>query len=127
MLNFKPFTDMNFGKITLIGLCLLASQSCKNILEEEVVTGITANYYNTPAGIEDGVRAAYEPLRSWYGRERGFNLTTFGTDEFTKGADGDFKPLNDYIPALNTSPSDAAFRETVELLLPGHQHGQHGN
>jgi hypothetical protein len=103
---------MNFGKITLIGLCLLASQSCKNILEEEVVTGITANYYNTPAGIEDGVRAAYEPLRSWYGRERGFNLTTFGTDEFTKGADGDFKPLNDYIPALNTSPSDAHFRET---------------
>jgi len=103
---------MNFRKITIICLCLLASQSCKNILEEEVVSGITASYYNTAAGIEDGVKASYEPLRTWYGTQRGFTLTVFGTDEFTKGADGDFKPVNDYIPAMNTAPANNFFRDT---------------
>lgn len=82
--------------------CLaLVSQSCQDVLKEEIVSGITPKYYESPAGFEDAVKASYEPLRSWYGSQRGFTLTVFGTDTYTKGADGDFKPINDYTPQLN--------------------------
>jgi hypothetical protein len=99
-------------KILSICLLVLISQSCKNILDEKVVSGITASYYQTPAGLEDGVKASYEPLRSWYGTQRGYTLTVFGTDTYTKGADGDFKPVNDYIAAMNTPPAANYFRDT---------------
>lgn len=100
-------------KIVFLCMLLVFSQSCKNILEEEIVSGITADYYNTAAGFEDGVRASYEPLRSWYGTQRGFTLTVFGTDTYTKGADGDFKPVNDYeTPSLISGTSSNYFRES---------------
>jgi hypothetical protein len=99
----------------ILVLCLLVtfSQSCKNILEEEIISGITADYYKTTAGFEDGVKASYEPLRSWYATQRGFTLTVFGTDEFTKGADGDFKPVNDYeTPSMISGTAASYFRDT---------------
>lgn len=107
-------------KIVLLCMMALISQSCKNILEEKIISGITADYYNTPAGLEDGVKASYEPLRSWYGSQRGFTLTVFGTDEFTKGADGDFKPVNDYeTPSMISGPASTYFREAWNQLYQG--------
>jgi hypothetical protein len=90
-------------KKILLFVCGLAlvGQSCKDALEEEIVSGITPEYYNTPAGFQDAVKATYEPLRSWYGTQRGFTLTVFGTDTYTKGADGGYKFVNDYTPNLN--------------------------
>jgi starch-binding outer membrane protein, SusD/RagB family len=79
----------------------LVSQSCQDTLEEEVVSNVTPEYYNTPGGFEDAVKASYEPLRSWYGPQKGFTLTVFGTDTYTKGADGGYKFVNDYTPNLN--------------------------
>jgi starch-binding outer membrane protein, SusD/RagB family len=100
-------------KILCLCMLVLFSQSCKNILEEEIISGITADYYRTAAGFEDGVRASYEPLRSWYATQRGFTLTVFGTDEYTKGADGDFKPVNDYeTPSMISGPASTYFRDT---------------
>jgi starch-binding outer membrane protein, SusD/RagB family len=92
-------------KKILLLFCALAlgSQACKDALEEEIVSGITPEYYNTPAGFEDAVKASYEPLRTWYGQERGFTLTVFGTDTYTKGADGGYKFINDYTPNLNAT------------------------
>jgi hypothetical protein len=68
-------------KIILLfcGLALV-SQSCQDTLEEEVVSNVTPEYYNTPGGFEDAVKASYEPLRSWYGPQKGFTMTVFGTD-----------------------------------------------
>jgi hypothetical protein len=90
-------------KKILLVFCALAlvSQSCQDTLEEEVVSNVTPEYYNTPGGFEDAVKASYEPLRSWYGTQRGFTLTVFGTDTYTKGADGGYKFVNDYTPNLN--------------------------
>ncbi len=77
-------------------------QSCSDRLEEEIVSGITANsHYTNSGGWEDGVKAVYEPLRGWYAREEGMTLTVFGTDIFTKGADGGNKSVNDYDAGLN--------------------------
>ncbi|MBC7758266.1 MAG: RagB/SusD family nutrient uptake outer membrane protein, partial [Phormidesmis sp. FL-bin-119] len=72
-------------KIILIMCCLaLVSQSCEKVLEEKVVSNITPEYYKSAAGFEDAVKASYEPLRTFYGSQRGFTLTVFGTDTYTK-------------------------------------------
>lgn len=90
-------------KKIILSMCLLAfiSQSCQKVLEEDIVSNITPEYYKSAAGFEDAVKASYEPLRSFYGTQRGFTLTVFGTDTYTKGADGNYKDLNDYKPGLN--------------------------
>ncbi|WP_089685420.1 RagB/SusD family nutrient uptake outer membrane protein [Catalinimonas alkaloidigena] len=91
-------------RIILVAALALMSQSCEKILEEEIVSGITAGiYYKTPQGWKGGVNAVYETLRYWYGREEGFTFTTFGTDTYTKGADGSYKYFNDYDGQLNAA------------------------
>ncbi|MES2874352.1 MAG: RagB/SusD family nutrient uptake outer membrane protein [Bacteroidota bacterium] len=90
--------------LVLLGVALI-SQSCEKVLEEEIVSGITPDYYESAAGFEDAVKASYEPLRTFYGTERGLTLTVFGTDTYTKGADGSFKYINDYTPDFNSQVS----------------------
>jgi hypothetical protein len=41
-------------------------------------------------------------MRSWYGTERGMNLTIFGTDSYTNGADGSWKFMNTYTTDFDT-------------------------
>src|SRR6266550_1148980 len=85
----------------LVGAALLVGlPGCVN-LDEDVVTGLTPGSYGTQAVFESLVNASYEPLRSFYAQERGFTITEFGTDIFTKGADGSYKYINDYTTQLN--------------------------
>ncbi|MGK7394660.1 MAG: RagB/SusD family nutrient uptake outer membrane protein [Candidatus Cyclobacteriaceae bacterium M3_2C_046] len=85
--------------------------SCNSVLEEEIVSGITADsHYTNATGWEDGAKAAYFRLRNFYGREEGFTVSVFGTDIFTKGADGSHKYINDYTAELNP---DAAFFRNI--------------
>ncbi len=79
-----------------LALCLSLPFSCQDALQEDVVSQIGNNYLNTASGLNDGVNAAYSSLRSWYGTERGHNLTEFGTDIYTNGADGSWKFMNTY-------------------------------
>jgi hypothetical protein len=41
-------------------------------------------------------------MRAWYGTERGNNLTIFGTDTYTNGADGSWKFMNTYTNDFDT-------------------------
>lgn len=82
----------------------LGAAACAD-LDEQIVTGVTESYYSTAAGFDAVMNASYEPLRTFYGQERGLTMTAFGTDEFTKGADGSFKYFNDYTPQLNAGDS----------------------
>src|SRR5438552_1089277 len=92
---------MHKHTIALVGAALLAGlPACVN-LDEDVVTGLTPGSYGTQPVFESLVNASYEPLRSFYAQERGFTVTEFGTDIFTKGADGSYKYINDYTPQLN--------------------------
>jgi hypothetical protein len=70
-------------------------------LTERPVTEITGAYYSTPAGFEAAVNAMYTPMRSFWPDQRGATFTVFGTDEYTKGADGSYKYFNDYTAQLN--------------------------
>ncbi|WP_154857363.1 RagB/SusD family nutrient uptake outer membrane protein [Cyclobacterium xiamenense] len=86
----------------LIGLAFtLGLGACEEILVEDPVSLATAEgYYVTPGGIEDGLKASYTTLRSFYGQQNGFFLTVTGTDIFTNGFGGvaNNPHINNYSP-----------------------------
>ena len=79
----------NIYRTLFIVLTLTLNLACEDVLLEDPVSLATADgYYTTAQGIEDGLRAAYSPLRRFYGRQEGFFLTVTGTDIFTNGFGG---------------------------------------
>lgn len=78
-------------------LLLLTGQSCKDVLVEVPISQVGSQYLDTPAGFEAAARGAYQTLRNFYGREIGMNMTVFGTDTYTMGADGSYKFMNQYL------------------------------
>ena len=81
---------------------LLISQSCKDVLEEKVISSIGNDYINTPKGFEDATRAAYTPLRGFYATQQGLTMTEFGTDLYATGSDGSYKGFHFYDTQLNS-------------------------
>lgn len=70
---------------------LIANTGCNKLLDEDVRSQISNLYLNTPAGLEDGVKASYSYLRSFYGTQSGGWMTVYGTDEYQNGnADATF-------------------------------------
>ncbi|MHA4741617.1 RagB/SusD family nutrient uptake outer membrane protein [Dyadobacter sp. MSC1_007] len=89
--------------IVLCGMAamMLAGQGCKDALDEEIISGVGNDYLNTPKGFEDAVKAAYTPLRFYYGTQQGLTLTEYGTDIYATGADGGYKGFHYYDGQLN--------------------------
>ena len=85
----------------VLGAVLLAGLAGCMDLNEDVISGLTPGAYGTEAAFQALVNATYEPLRSFWAQERGFTVTEFGTDIYTKGADGSYKFINDYTSQLN--------------------------
>jgi len=97
MKNIAKFNlSKSWIKSCAVALSLILASSCQDQLQEDVVSQIGSDYINTPQGINDGISAAYTSMRAWYGTERGHNLTEFGTDVYTNGADGSWKFMNTY-------------------------------
>jgi hypothetical protein len=69
--------------IALLTAFGLTNTGCKDYLQEELVSTLTNDYYKTEKGLEDLVRAAYEPTRFKYANEHSYAMFNFGTDEFT--------------------------------------------
>ena len=92
-------------KSVLITLALVAfgSHSCKDFLNEELVSDVSAgSYYTTAKGLEDAVDATYSFLREIFSEERAYSMSIFGTDTHTNGADGGWKSFNYYDNNLNS-------------------------
>jgi len=88
--------------LTLLVVAAVALTSCDSVLDEEIVSGITADaHYTTRAGLESAVNAAYQPLRDLYADEHGGNLNQYGTDESTNAGHGSFRYMNFYDAGLN--------------------------
>lgn len=84
-------------------LFFLAMVSCQeDPLEEKIVSEVTAEYYESPEGLESAVNAAYEPLRNYYGAQQGMYMTIMGTDEFTHGGHGGYHYMDKYTLGLNS-------------------------
>ncbi|WP_066220321.1 RagB/SusD family nutrient uptake outer membrane protein [Formosa haliotis] len=86
--------------ITLISVTGLLS-SCSDFLEEEMVSTLTQERYDTKEGIEELVNGAYEGLRYHHNYEWSYTLTNYGTDEFTNGGGRDHVQWNTYSPVLD--------------------------
>lgn len=91
----------NSIRITGIAALLLVSQSCQDVLDEEVVSGIGNDYVNTTKGFQDAVKAAYSTLRYYYGTQQGLTMSEYGTDIYATGADGGYKGFHFYDGQLN--------------------------
>ena len=98
----KKFITNSFRVMALTAL-LLSGQSCKDILDEKVISSIGNDYINTPKGFEDAVRASYSSLRNFYASERGLTMSEYGTDIYQAGADGSYKGFQFYDSQLNSS------------------------
>lgn len=96
------------NKIYLLTLLMIAfvSQSCEDYLTEDLVSDVSASsYYTTASGFEDAVKATYSWMKVFYGPERGFTMSVFGTDTYTNGADGGHKSFNRYDGAFDATES----------------------
>lgn len=91
----------NSIRITGMAAMLLLSQSCKDVLDETVISAIGNDYINTPKGFQDAVKAAYSTLRYYYGTQQGLTMTEYGTDIYATGADGSYKGFHFYDGQLN--------------------------
>lgn len=90
------------GLILFTGLTALVS--CKKMLEEKDLSGITAeSVFTTPAGFETLVNAAYSYQRWWYGKEEGYGMAEMGTDLWTSGAGDVTTDLSQYINLQGTN------------------------
>ena len=90
-------------KIYLVMLALFTF-SCKDFLEEEVVSDISYSHYENLQGIESGVGAAYDPLRIHYSTESNASLHQLGTDTYWDGRDAAYRTqLNRYEATLNST------------------------
>ena len=100
-----------FKYTAILMMVLFVNQSCTDFLDEELISGVSAaSYYTTPQGLEDAVKATYAASKSFFGVERGFTMTSFGTDIYRVGADGGHKGIGFYDGQLN--PSEGYFRDT---------------
>ena len=97
--------------IFMIFVLAMGSQSCEKFLEEQLISDVSASsYYTTAQGFEDAVKATYWWMKPFFGPERGFTMSVFGTDTYTEGADGGHKVLNRYDGGLN--PQQGFVRDT---------------
>lgn len=93
--------------IKYLSLILLFSSltiiSCQeDPLEEEIVSEVTAEYYESEEGLESAVNSAYSRLRNYYGDHGGIYMTVFGTDEYTHGGHGGEHFMDKYTLGLNS-------------------------
>lgn len=87
--NMKISKPWKGSLILCFGVMLVMQFSCTDILTEDPVSLATADgYYTTAAGLRDGLKAAYTPVRSHYGTQGAFFLTVVGTDIYTNGFGG---------------------------------------
>lgn len=86
-------------KINIFSLLLafvLVANSCSDFLEEQPRSSLTPDFFTTEQGIVSGLTAAYSGLRFQYGTQGGMSITSVGTDEATKGGDGNEEQINNY-------------------------------
>ena len=84
----------------LLGLGL---GSCKDFLEEELVSTLTNDYFSTEQGLEDLVKSSYEQTRYKFANEHSYAMFNFGVDEMTNADQTNYDWWNRYDNRLNSS------------------------
>ena len=76
-------------------VAMVVASGCVD-LDEEIVSGVTADYYERPEGLDAAINAAYAGLWDLYGEERDMTFLEYGVDIWAGGADGSRKQFNVY-------------------------------
>lgn len=98
---------MKKSLIIFLSVCTGFLFSCSDsFLDEEMVSTLTQQRYDSPAGIEELVNGGYEGLRFHFNYEWSYALTNYGTDTFTNGGGVDFVQWNTYSSILG--PAETA-------------------
>lgn len=85
----------------LAGL-MLTTSSCSNWLSEDDAPVMSYDYYESEAGVNAAIIAAYTFMRWGVGGERSNIMNELGTDLFTEGEDGSYREsFNKYATQLN--------------------------
>jgi hypothetical protein len=90
-------------KIAILFFTAVALFSCHDMLEEEAVSQPTYDLYDSEAGVEQLVNAAYNTLRFQFNGEQSFTLWNYGVDEYIQAADGQNKFVDAYTNQLNST------------------------
>jgi hypothetical protein len=77
--------------------------SCKDFLNEEMVSGISYDYYDTEKGLKDLLWSCYEPIRFLYSDETGLTLSQFGTDAHRYVGAGSNRIFHQYTSTLDAN------------------------
>ncbi|HEX8427589.1 RagB/SusD family nutrient uptake outer membrane protein [Hymenobacter sp.] len=77
--------------------------SCKDYLEEELVSTLTNDYFSTEQGLEDLVKSSYEQTRYKFALEHSFAMFNYGVDEMTSADQINVEWWNRYDSRLNSS------------------------
>jgi starch-binding outer membrane protein, SusD/RagB family len=90
--------------LSAITAILLLATACKKKLEEYNPGGLTADVvFNTPAGFEAGVSAAYSYNRHIWGKEAGYHLYEASSDLWMSGVDDPNTELTQFTSGLNSN------------------------
>ena len=87
----------------LLAASLALFGSCKKFVEEEMVSQLNYDYYETDQGLEDLVRSAYTNTRYKFENEQAYALWNFGVDEFIIGDQFNYNYYNLYDARLNSN------------------------
>ncbi len=89
-------------RIIIIILAVLTLGGCKKYLTEYNPGGTTADaVFNTPAGFESGVSAAYSYNRWIWGKQEGFHVYEASSDLWMSGVDDPNAELTQFTSGLN--------------------------
>ncbi|HTN36682.1 MAG TPA: RagB/SusD family nutrient uptake outer membrane protein [Arachidicoccus sp.] len=77
-----------FFKVMLTSLSLWLCAGCSKVLTEEPKSLLVPSFFSTSQGLQQGLYAAYGGMRNFWGSQDLFTMTDIGTDDFTRGVDG---------------------------------------
>ena len=104
--------------ISTVTLGLVAGAAgCMN-LDENLITGVSSQYYSTPDGLNSAVIASYSQLRGIYGREQLLSVMQVGTDTWMAAdqSGSNNKDFDNYGGGLSSSSAPP-----IEIWKPSYQ------
>ncbi|GAB3573943.1 hypothetical protein GCM10027578_35810 [Spirosoma luteolum] len=94
---------------TLVAALLGVTAGCKEtFLDENQITRLTTQNFETPSGLDGLSIGMYQSLRFHFNYEWAYSTTNYGTDEFTVGGDRSVQMYNSYDANLNSLSGDIA-------------------
>jgi hypothetical protein len=94
------------AKLTVVALTVLAGMAACVDLEENPVSGVTGEYFESAEGADAATTAIYSRLRTYYGQEQEIRMGMAGTDSWKRGGEcipNGCGPWNDYTSTLGPS------------------------